>query len=119
VIVAARDVSSERLTTVVGAHRSDGDTTESRALLGSIVATVFAQRVAGVLRSAETTQLQHELAALREQLAGAERVVANRDARLTAADQERERLLEEIRDLRESLTNRVIAKVRRSIGSSE
>jgi SAM-dependent methyltransferase len=124
VIVAARGVSADELATIVGAHRSDGDSAEGRALLNSVVATVFAQRVSGVLRSAEMTQLQQELVATHEKNAILERVVADRDARLTAADQERDRLVEERdrladenRQLRESVTNRMISKVRRTIGS--
>ena len=118
VLVAARGVTPDRLREVVDGHRSGADTAESRALLGSIVATVMAQRTAGVLRSSELRELEGQLAQAQQDIEGLKRSVADREAHLTAARLEQERLREENDSLRRNLVNRAVTQVKRVLGSS-
>jgi hypothetical protein len=118
VIVAAQGVAAEQLDAVVDTHRSAGDRGDATALLGSIVSAVFAQRLGGVLRSGERAQLELELANAREQIAGLQRVIVDREAHLFDARNEQRRLLDENEALRRTMTNRVVGKIKRVVGAT-
>jgi hypothetical protein len=122
VVVAARAIPRTRLTGAVAEFRSEGDTPEALTLLRSIASAVFAQRLGGVLRSAEITALEAELAAARDHAAGMDRVVADRDGHVSELRNDRARLFDEnarlraqIGDLQRTLTNRVLRRIKQTI----
>ncbi len=107
VIVSARDLPRSVLDAAVAGLLVDTDTAEGEAALRSIASAVFAQRLGGVLHSGEMAALRTQLDAVRTQVAGLERQVADRDAHLLEVRADNERLRVEVAQLRRSLLTRV------------